>query len=140
MNEKNNCVLKLDHLIFDELHFERKGFQNQNVLQYRFGFNFETHGSTGLIAHILIEGNKQDEYTVLVRASGYFVLDESSEYDRLILRQNAAAIVFPYMRSQLSLLTAQPEVDPLILQPVNIAQLVKETLEEDDKTKSAKDE
>lgn len=88
----------------------------------------------------MIEGNKQDEYTVLVRASGYFVLDESSEYDRLILRQNAAAIVFPYMRSQLSLLTAQPEVDPLILQPVNIAQLVKETLEEDDKTKSAKNE
>ena len=75
-----------------------------------------------------------------MRASGYFVLDESSEYDRLILRQNAAAIVFPYMRSQLSLLTAQPEVDPLILQPVNIAQLVKETLEEDDKTKSAKNE
>ena len=58
----------------------------------------------------------------------YFVLDENSEYDRLTLRQNAVAIVFPYMRTQLSLLTSQPEVDTVVLQPLNIAQMVEDTM------------
>ena len=132
MNEKNNCVLKLDHLVFDEIRFERRGFQNKSVFQYRFGFNFETHGNTKLIVHISLEGNKQDEYNLLIRVSGYFFLDENSQYDRLILRQNAAAIIFPYLRSQLSLLTAQPEVEPLVLKPFNIAQMVKESLEQEE--------
>lgn len=131
-DERNNCVLKLDHLLFDELHFERQGFQNINPVHYRFGYNFEMRGTTELIAHILIEGRKDDEYNVTVRASGYFTLNEEVHYDLLMLRQNAAAIVFPYMRSQLSLLTSQPEVESLVLQPFNIAQMVKESLEQEE--------
>ena len=131
-DEINNCVLKLEHLLFDELHFERCGFQNENPVHYRFGYNFEMRGTAELIAHILIEGKKDDEYNVTVRASGYFILNEESHYDRLMLRQNASAIVFPYMRSQLSLLTSQPEVEPLVLQPFNIAQMVKESLEQEE--------
>lgn len=128
MEKQNSCVLKLEHLIFDELHFDRKGFQNKNSIQYEFGFNFEMRGKTELIAHILLQGEKPEEYSVLVRASGYFVLDENSEYDRLTLRQNAVAIVFPYMRTQLSLLTSQPEIDTVVLQPLNIAQMVEDTM------------
>lgn len=131
-DESNNCVLKLEHLLFDELHFERQGFQNKNPVHYRFGYNFEMRGTTELIAHILIEGEKDDEYNITVRASGYFILNEESHYDRLMLRQNAAAIVFPYMRSQLSLLTSQPEVESVVLQPFNIAQMVKESFEQEE--------
>ena len=109
MEKQNSCVFKLEHLIFDELHFDRKGFQNKNSIQYEFGFNFEMRGKTELIAHILLQ-------------------DENSEYDRLTLRQNAVAIVFPYMRTQLSLLTSQPEVDTVVLQPLNIAQMVEDTM------------
>ena len=91
MEKQNSCVLKLEHLIFDELHFDRKGFQNKNSIQYEFGFNFEMRGKTELIAHILLQGEKPEEYSVLVRASGYFVLDENSEYDRLTLRQKCGS-------------------------------------------------
>ena len=95
MNE-SDCVLKLNHLVFDELSFRRKNFQSENDIG--------------------------------ARASGYFTLNDAANYDFLTLRQNAVAIVFPYLRSQISLLTAQPEVKPVIIPPMNIAQMVEDTL------------
>lgn len=51
------------------------------------------------------------------------------------MRQNAVAILFPYIRSQISLLTAQPETTPIVLPPLNIAQLVEDAMKKDHKTK-----
>ena len=58
------------------------------------------------------------------------------EDSNILIQQNAIAIVFPYIRSQISLLTAQPEVDPVILPPMNIAQMVKESIENQRKAES----
>ncbi len=126
MNE-NKCVLKLEHLVFDELHFQRKGFPNENEITFGFGFNVEMREDRELIVHISLKGSKENEYDILVAATGYFALDENSSYDRLTLRQNAVAIVFPYIRAQISLLTAQPEMPPIVIPPMNIAQMVEDT-------------
>lgn len=131
MNVENTCVLKLDHLVFDDLHFRRKGFANKNDVKYRFGFHFETPEDNVIVAHILVECDKDSEYELSVRASGYFFLELDSPYNSILLRQNAAAIVFPYVRSQISILTAQPEVDSVILPPINIAQIIQKASEEE---------
>ena len=39
--------------------------------------------------------------------------------------KNALAIMFPYLRSQVTLITTQPNFKPIILPVVNINQLVK---------------
>ena len=46
----------------------------------------------------------------------------------VIVRQNSVAIIFPYLRSQVSLITAQPEMEPVVLRPVNIAQMVEDAM------------
>ena len=46
----------------------------------------------------------------------------------MIMYQNAVAIIFPYIRSQITLLTAQPGIDPVVLQPFNIAQMVEDAM------------
>ena len=38
---------------------------------------------------------------------------------------NAIAIIFPYMRSQVTLMTAQPNLPPIVLPPININSLLK---------------
>jgi preprotein translocase subunit SecB len=38
-----------------------------------------------------------------------------------VLVENATAIVFPFLRSQISILTSQPNLTPLILPPINVA-------------------
>ena len=43
-----------------------------------------------------------------------------------IIQQNAVAIVMPYIRSEISLLTAQPGVDSVVLPSFNIAEMMSE--------------
>lgn len=125
MNMENNCILKLNHLLFDEITFNRVNFKSKNDLQVEFGFSFNKREYGEFVSSIRIIGTKKDEYNFVVRASGYFQISEAVEDSDILIQQNAIAIVFPYIRSQISLLTAQPEVDPVILPPMNIAQMVK---------------
>ena len=126
MINENKCVLKLEHLVIDEIHFQRKGFPNENEVTFSLGFNVETREDRELIVHISLKGSKENEYDILVAATGYFALDEESPYERLALRQNAVAIIFPYIRAQMSLLTAQPEMPPIVIPPMNVAQMVED--------------
>ena len=137
MNMENNCILKLNHLLFDEITFNRVNFKSKNDLQVEFGFAFNKRENGEFVSSIRIIGTKKDEYNFVVRASGYFQISEAVEDSDILIQQNAIAIVFPYIRSQISLLTAQPEVDPVILPPMNIAQMVKESIENHHKTESS---
>ena len=137
MNMENNGILKLNHLLFDEITFNRVNFKSKNDLQVEFGFAFNKRENGEFVSSIRIIGTKKDEYNFVVRASGYFQISEAVEDSDILIQQNAIAIVFPYIRSQISLLTAQPEVDPVILPPMNIAQMVKESIENQHKTESS---
>ena len=123
----NDCVLKLDHLVFDRISFKRIGFANDNGIDYKFGFGFEEKSEHDIVVHLNVIGQKEEEYKFQVSASGYFTLS-STNYKDLLIRQNAVAIIFPYIRSQISLLTAQPEVTPVVLPPFNIAQMVEDAM------------
>lgn len=126
----NNCALKLNHLVFDSIYFERKGFKNKNAVKYKFVFGFDENGDRGIVVHLDVSGKKKGEYKFQVVASGYFTLS-SDEYEPIMMRQNAVAIIFPYVRSQISLLTAQPEMTPLVLPPFNVAQMVMDAMNEE---------
>ena len=136
MNMENNCILKLNHLLFDEITFNRVDFKSENDLQVEFGFAFNKRENGEFVSSIRVLGTKKDEYNFVVRVSGYFQISETVEDSNILIQQNAIAIVFPYIRSQISLLTAQPEVDPVILPPMNIAQMVKESIENQRKAES----
>ena len=41
------------------------------------------------------------------------------------LKPNAVAIMFPFLRSQISLLTTQPDMIPVVLPAININKLLK---------------
>ena len=123
----NDCVLKLDHLVFDRISFKRIGFANDNGIDYKFGFGFEEKGEYDIVVHLDEKKKKEGEYKFQISASGYFTLS-STNYKDLLIRQNAVAIIFPYIRSQISLLTAQPEVTPVVLPPFNIAQMVEDAM------------
>ena len=136
MNMENNCILKLNHLLFDEITFNRVNFKSENDLQVEFGFAFNKRENGEFVSSIRVIGTKKDEYNFVVRVSGYFQISETVEDSNILIQQNAIAIVFPYIRGQISLLTAQPEVDPVILPPMNIAQMVKESIENQRKAES----
>ena len=125
---ENNCVLKLEHLVFDECSFVRDGFKNENELMIKFGFQYENQSEENFVVRVAVEGQKEKEYRFVVRASGYFKCSTDTPNRDIIVKNNATAIVFPYVRSQITLLTAQPEVDPVALPPFNIAKMVEDSV------------
>ena len=63
----------------------------------------------------------------MVQVSGFFRLDGDIPFEKdVLLRKNAVAILMPYLRSEVSLLTAQPEMDCVVLPPFNIDALMDE--------------
>ena len=76
-----------------------------------------------------LEGEKNDEYTVSISLSGFFTFDSqyqlSEEDVETLITKNGIAILMPYLRNQLSNLTAQPNTDAVVLPIFNINNMLK---------------
>lgn len=119
-----SCVLKLNALVFDNIIFKRMGMRNENELEISFSVSIGTSISDQDMKKVSVKitGEKRDEYSFEIQASGYFSYEGSAEES--IIQQNAVAIVMPYIRSEVSLLTAQPGIEPVVLPPFNIAEMM----------------
>lgn len=118
-------TLNLDKLVFDKIHFERIGFKNDNQLNYSFESNVAKKNDAEIYRVTLIyKATKESEYYMEISLTGFFSFDNeqeiSDELKNHLVNVNAIAILMPYLRSQISLLTAQPEVDCVVLPPFNI--------------------
>lgn len=126
-NTHNNIqsVLQMSHVVFDKIHFDRKGFykeQSEVNIQASTEINDEGHGRYRVVLNVVAD--KQDEYTAEVQITGYCTIAENYPEKDIMLKKNAVAILFPYVRAELSLLTAQPETDPIVLPVMNIAAML----------------
>lgn len=120
-----SCVLKLNALVFDDIIFKRLGMHSENELEVSFSVIIGTNISDQDIKKVSVRvtGEKREEYSFEIQASGFFSYEGSAEDS--IIQQNAVAIVMPYIRSEVSLLTAQPGLDPVVLPPFNIAEMMR---------------
>lgn len=129
MGEKISSVLSLDKLVFDKIEFKRTGMKNENELEIELKVIINKKQDEDIYRVTLIFiGNKEKEYSLEIAVSGYFSFDENEEAEEelktTMINQNAVAIIMPYLRSQVSLLTAQPEVECVVLPPFNIVKMM----------------
>lgn len=73
---------------------------------------------------ILTTTIEKDDMNIELVAEAQF-LYESEDYSReeSIINTNTVAIMFPFVRSQVTLLTSQPGMTPIILPPINTQKL-----------------
>ena len=121
-----DCVLKLSALVFDEINFKRLGMKNENELELSFSISIGTTVSDTDLKKVSVKitGEKEEEYIFEIQATGYFSYE--GDADDSMIKQNAVAIVMPYLRSEVSLLNAQPGVDPVVLPPFNIVEMMRD--------------
>ncbi len=121
-------VLTLNKLVFDKIEFNRKGFKNKNEIE----MGIEVQISRGIDdiskVTLILKGNKEGEYDFIISLSGYFSFDVEIENKQAqdLINKNAVAILMPYLRSEVSLLTAQPETECVVLPPFNINKMLEE--------------
>lgn len=124
-NENFESIVQLKHLYFDKIDFWRSGAKvSEENLVFNFtksyGFN-KTNDGCLVRLECNIHDNASEIITLSVSITGEFLCKESNPERRdLLLRKNTLAILFPYIRSQISLVLAQPELVPIVLPPMNI--------------------
>lgn len=126
-----SSVLKMTHIVFDEISFKRLGFQNKKERETRFGVgkHVEKIGNGKYQVSLSAQVIRENEYEAEVSITGYCEIPEDAPYKDRILNENAIAILFPYVRAELTLLTAQPETEPLVIPAVNINAMIRQTEE-----------
>lgn len=119
-----NSVLTLQKLVFDKIEFDRKGFKNTEELKFELQVQVGLGENDTYKVTLILNGTKQDEYDIVISLSGFFKVEGQEKVEdktvQNLINRNAVAILMPYLRSELTLLTAQPETDSVVLPPFNI--------------------
>jgi preprotein translocase subunit SecB len=62
---------------------------------------------------------KKSDLSVSIVSKAYFIYGaETLELEENIVKTNTVAIMFPFIRSQVTLLTTQPGMTPIVLPPI----------------------
>lgn len=126
--------LTIQHFVFNKISFERTGFKNDvDDLPASFSVQVEKQGDSHYIVTLDVGIEKKDEFSALASISGYCEIDDNHPQRDIMLKVNAPAIMFPYVRAQLTLLTAQPETEPIVLPVVNFQKIYEKSKENDNK-------
>lgn len=114
--------LVIEHIVFDELSFKRKGLERNDLgnINIQFGVAIDKLDEGKYRVSLKVTADSPDEYMLEVRLSGFCSIDENCDRKDEMLRKNAVAILFPYIRSEVTLLTAQPGVNAVVLPVLNI--------------------
>lgn len=125
-----NSSLILQKMVFDEIKFERKGFKN-SLSEFEMKLNVQIGVSKDNVYKVTLTlvGEKKEEYDIVIRLSGFFELEGHEEIDNEVMQdlinKNTVAIMMPYLRSELTLLTSQPDTESVVLPPLNINKMLK---------------
>lgn len=129
MDNETKSVLssvRLIHCVFDELKFLRKGFSNQSnpqTDQFQFSRSINKDNDGAYRVSLAVQVCREDEFELSIRITGYFEIDENDPNKEVLLEKNAVAILFPFLRAEITLLTAQPEMTPIVMPAINITAL-----------------
>ena len=121
--------LILQHLVFDEIEFKRLGFKTESEVNY--GLEIQIGRDHDNQEHykvtLVLNGKKDKEYIFKIVLSGFFEIKNAENISdkETLIHKNAVAIMMPYLRSEVSLLTSQPETNSIVMPIFNINKKIK---------------
>ncbi|MBE7049404.1 MAG: hypothetical protein E7394_01360 [Ruminococcaceae bacterium] len=126
------CKLQMLDLYFSEYSFKNShededvNYNSSFTIKYAINSDDESKIKVTIDTNIT---NSTKTVELNLQTIGIFKIDkegiEEEIYDTL-MKKNTVAIIFPFIRSQISLLTTQPGMTPIVIPPVNINALIEE--------------
>ena len=115
-------------------------FHFSNIQVSFLGVKFESTKMRLEVSHDILKTNSDkvsvtaeimsepESLTLKLTAEAIFSLDsdDSSILESPLIKQNTVAIMFPFIRSEITLLTSQPGMSPIVIPPLNIKKLLSE--------------
>ena len=127
-NINAKSVLRLDNIFCSRFTFERANKISDGSLDISFKHEMEINDKKYDVILSTSISNSDKTLNLFIKLIGTFYFDDTIAIDDKLkdslIKKNAVAILFPYMRSQITLLTSQPDMTPVILPPININELL----------------
>ncbi len=122
-NQEIKSVLELRNLYFETINFERDKEQPNEI---ETSFDTEYNNLSECDIEVKLKCFiKSTTFNINIVLVGHFTnTEEDINYRETINKVNTVSIMFPYMRSEISLLTAQPNFPTIDLPIVNINALL----------------
>ena len=128
---KTECKLQMLDLYFSKFDFIQNRDKRSEDPEYNTSININyainSKDETKIKTTIdTIVKDKSESILVNLQTVGIFRMDkndvDADVYDHLI-KVNTVAIMLPYIRSQISLITTQPGIIPIMIPPINVNSL-----------------
>ena len=118
-------VVKLHRIYCNKLEFHRTEAPiSEEKLKCRFKKSYQFNDEhTSCKASLGCEFTEDDSDSVYIDVivTGRFSCEDSDRDRRdTLLQKNTLAILFPYLRTQVSVITMQPDMNPIVIPPLNI--------------------
>lgn len=124
------CKLRMLDLYFSKFDFIQERGHSSTEYNSSFQIEYSVSNKDSSKIRVTIDtlvSSKEEGLSLNLRTVGLFEVEktdiEKDVYEQLI-RANTVAIMFPYIRSQVSLLTTQPGIQPIMIPPMNINALL----------------
>ncbi len=124
----NKPVISLEKYEVDAINFTRKltndDLENGKFFEVNFDGGFtedKKHGKVTITATCI---DKEALRKVNVTVSGYFSISETENFEEFLI-VNGSAIIFPYVRSILSMVSSFDSETALLIPTVNILEIMK---------------
>lgn len=134
-------VVTMERIYFDKLEFQREDVILSDELNVSFNKSIEKlleePPKYRVTLQCTIEERSHKSLRIFVSMVGIFecVSENPALLDTLV-NENTVAIMFPFLRTQVSLISTQPDMPPVILPAMNINSLSKDIKESPDLTKT----
>lgn len=133
MNVNNNypSVVEMEGIYFKKLTFERKEKLSYNNLNVSFEKSIKKPENQDESFQVLLQCAIEDPENTLhlfVSMVGTFrcKATDPALWDTLA-NENTVSIMFPFLRSQISLMTTQPDMPPIVLPAMNINAIIEQS-------------
>lgn len=131
MKNDNSSVLQMLDLYFSSISFcQKREIGKGTKLNIEYSIEHQRREDDESVYRTLITTRikgDHDSIKLEVVAVGVFQIVDSNldnELEEMLIKRNTVAIMFPYIRSQISILTSQPGIMPIQIPVVDVNKLI----------------
>ena len=128
--DNNTCKIQMLDLYFSKFDFKQERGTDSKEYNTSFQIEYAINSEDDTKVRVVVDTtvtNEAQSIVLNVQTVGIFKVDkldmDEVTYEHLI-KANTVAIIFPFIRSQVSLLTTQPGMMPVMIPPININALI----------------